>query len=62
LGHLFERTDELEAAHRLAQRFLVLVRERRGRELDAWAAAVMATGLPELRSFSRNLQRDWAAV
>lgn len=62
LAKLFGQVDELRAAHRLAQQFLVLVRERRGRELDEWAAAVLATGPPELRGFSRNLRRDWVAV
>jgi transposase len=40
----------------------VLVRERRGHELDEWSAAVLAIGPPELRGFSRNLHRDWLAV
>jgi transposase len=59
---LFEEAEELRVAHRVAQEFLRLVRERRGHDLDAWVAAVMATGPPELRGFSRNLYRDWAAV
>jgi len=59
---LFEHSAELQAAHRLAQQFLVLARQRRGHELEAWSAAVLATGPPELRGFSRNLHRDWAAV
>ena len=46
----------------MAQQFLRLVRERRGRELNDWVAEVHKTGPPELRGFSRNLQRDWAAV
>ena len=62
LKQLYERNPELVCARQLAQHFLRLVRERRGRELDGWAAEVHATGPPELRGFSRNLQRDWAAV
>jgi hypothetical protein len=54
--------DELHAAHRLAQQFLVLVRERKCRELDEWIAAVLATGPADLRGFSRNLRRDRVAV
>jgi len=47
----------------LAQQFLRLVHERPGgRELDNWVATVHNTGPPELRGFSRNLQRDWPAV
>jgi transposase len=62
LNQLYEWSPELVNARRLAQHFLRLVRERRGRELDAWVAAVHDTGPPELRGFSRNLHRDWAAV
>jgi len=62
LKQLCERTAELGSARRLAQHFLRLVRERRGRELDEWVADVHNTGPPELRGFSRNLRRDWDAV
>ena len=61
LKQLYERSAELVSARRLAQHFLRLVRERRGRELDEWVAEVQ-TGPPELRGFSRNLQHDWDAV
>ena len=62
LKQLYARSPELVRARQLAQHFLRLVRERRGRELDNWVADVHTTGPPELRGFSRNLQRDWAAV
>src|SRR5229473_5961696 len=62
LKKLYERSAELASARQLAQHFLRLVRERRGRELDEWVADVRTTGPPELRGFSRNLQHDWAAV
>jgi transposase len=62
LDHLCALSDEVATVHRLAQRFLVLVRERRGADLEAWVADVRNTGPPELRSFARNLRRDWAAV
>ena len=63
LQELCQRSPELARARQLAQQFLRLVRERPGgRELDNWVAAVHNTGPPELRGFSRNLQRDWPAV
>jgi transposase len=63
LQELCQRSAELVRARQLAQQFLRLVRERPGgRELDNWVAAVHNTGPPELRGFSRNLQRDWPAV
>ena len=63
LKKLCARSDEVANAHRLAQQFLRFVRDRPGgRKLDKWAVAVRKTGPPELRAFSRNLQRDWHAV
>ncbi len=63
LKNLCARSDELADAHRLAQQFLRLVRDRPGgRKLDQWAVAARKTGPPELRGFSRNLQRDWLVV
>jgi transposase len=62
LKQLYERSPELVCARQLAQHFLRLVREGRGRELDDWAADVRMMGPPELGGFSRNLQHDWAAV
>jgi len=62
LSQLYERSAELVTARQLAQGFLRLVRERRGRELDSWISDVRTTGPPELRGFSRSLQHDWTAV
>ena len=62
LKQLCERSTELGSARQLAQHFLRLVRDRRGRELAEWIAEVHATGPPELRGFSRNLRHDWDAV
>jgi transposase len=62
LADLCWRSSELATSRRLAQRFMVLVRERRAGQLDQWIADVQTTGPPELRGFSRNLHRDWLAV
>jgi transposase len=62
LTDLCRRSSELASSRRLAQRFMVLVRERRGTQLEEWIADVQDTGPPELRGFSRNLHRDWQAV
>jgi transposase len=62
LTDLCRRSSELATSRRLAQRFMVLVRERRGTQLEDWIADVQSTGPPELRGFSRNLHRDWLAV
>jgi len=62
LTDLRRRSSELATSRRLAQQFMVLVRERRGTQLEGWIAEVQSTGPPELRGFSRNLHRDWQAV
>jgi len=62
LTDLCRRSSELASSRRLAQRFMVLVRERRGTQLEEWIADVQGTGPPELAGFSRNLHRDWRAV
>jgi transposase len=62
LTELCRRSDELAMSRRFAQRFMILVRERRGTQLDQWITEVQSTGPPELRGFSRNLHRDWLAV
>lgn len=50
------------AADRLAQRFLRLVRERRGVELDAWIAEARVSDVAELARFAESLTADLAAV
>jgi transposase len=62
LTDLCRRSGELASSRRLAQRFMVLARERRGTQLEGWIAEVQTTGPPELRGLRRNLHRDWQAV
>ena len=62
LNQLGQRDPDLTNTRRLVQLFMRMVRERRGRDLDAWVANVQANGPPELRGFGRNLRRDWDAV
>jgi transposase len=49
-------------AHALSQRFLALVRERRGDELQAWMAEAIESGIAELARFARGLQADLVAI
>jgi transposase len=49
-------------AHELTQSFLIMVRERRGRDLEAWMAQATASGIDALARFARGLQEDLAAV
>jgi transposase len=49
-------------AHGLTQAFLAMVRERRGRDLEAWITEATHSGIDELARFARGLQDDLAAV
>ena len=49
-------------AYALTQAFLALVRERRGRDLEAWITAATDSGIDALARFARGLQEDLAAV
>jgi transposase len=46
----------------LAQRFLLLVRQRDLSALDGWLSECMSSGVPELANFASGLQQDEAAV
>lgn len=62
LAALHNAQPVLSAAYALAQGFMGLVRERRGRELDAWIAQATASDCAEIRSFATGLLPDKAAV
>lgn len=62
LQQLGKCSPELTNTRHLVQQFMRMVREGRGRYLEAWVANVQASGPPELRGFGRNLRRDWDAV
>jgi transposase len=62
LDQLCQVEASVARAHQLTQAFLTLVRERRGRDLEAWITAVTDSGLDTLVRFARGLQEDLAAV
>jgi hypothetical protein len=49
-------------AHGLTQTFLIMVRERRGRDLEAWITAATDSGIDALARFPRGLRDDLTAV
>ena len=49
-------------AYTLSQAFLALVRERRGKALEAWMTEAAASGIAALARFAQSLQEDLAAV
>jgi transposase len=53
---------DITRAYQLTHAFLALVRERRGRDLEAWITAATASGIDALARFARGLREDLAAV
>ena len=51
-----------EAAYRLAQAFVQMVREHTGQQLEIWLSLVEESALPELKSFAKGIRQDKAAV
>jgi transposase len=62
LDQLCQMDAGITRAYRLTHTFLTLVRERRGRDLEAWITAATDSGLDALARFARGLQEDLAAV
>jgi transposase len=57
-----QASPSAEAAYRLAQAFMQMIREHAGHQLDPWLSEVKESSLPELKSFARGIQQDKAAV
>jgi transposase len=53
---------DIEQAANAAQRFAQLVRTRAAGGFDEWLADMRQSSLPQLRTFARSLQHDYAAV
>lgn len=59
VGQLHPHIKRVQA---LFQHFTLMLRERRGEELDQWLHAAFHSGIPELRAFVSKLRQDQAAV
>jgi transposase len=62
LDQLCQMDARITRAHGLTQGFLTMVRERRGRDLEAWMAEAISSGIAELARFARGLQGDLIAI
>lgn len=62
LERLCQLAPAIQAATVLARDFLVMVRERRGEQLDAWIEAAERSEVDELRRFAVGLREDLAAI
>jgi transposase len=56
------RCQELTATRDLVREFAGMLCHRHGERLEAWATRAEASPVSELRSFSKGLRKDWAAV
>lgn len=59
VGQLHPQVHRLNA---LFQQFALMLRERRGEDLDQWLHAAFHAGIPELRPFVNKLRQDQEAV
>ncbi len=59
---LCQVNDELAQLYELTVAFLILVRERRGKDLEAWRAQAMSSGVEPLARFAEGMQDDLAAI
>jgi len=62
LDRLRQLDDSVVVVVDMCQQFAALLRERRGRDLDAWTQEAEASGSTELQGFVRSIRQDWAPV
>jgi transposase len=62
LALIRQASPSAEAAYRLVQAFMQMIREHTGHQLETWLSSVEASTLPEFKSFAKGLQQDKAAV
>jgi transposase len=62
LAAFCQASPTLKRAYQLIQDFLVMVRKREGKRLDAWLEKVSESGFPELQSFAAGVEKDKEAL
>lgn len=62
LAQITARCEELSVTRTLVREFGDMLCHRHGQHLEAWAATAETSPVSELRSFSKGLRKDWAAV
>jgi transposase len=62
LEQVRQAEPQLEEGVRLAEEFVVMVRERKHERLDAWLERVEDSGLRGLNGFASGIRRDYDAV
>ena len=62
IDRLRHMAADLDTVVTLAEDFAVILRERRGAELEEWLERASASGIRVMRSFATSLRQDYAAV
>jgi transposase len=62
LALIKQASPSAEAAYRLVQAFMQMIREHTAHQLETWLSSVEASRLPAFKSFAKGLQQDKAAV
>jgi transposase len=53
---------DLEMAYQLGQGFVMMLAERRDRDLDSWLTQAEHSGLPEFKKMAKGIRLDYVAV
>ena len=62
LARICQANADLEELYRLGQQFVLMVKQRQPRRLDAWLARAQQSSSVELQGFASGVKRDYAAV
>ena len=62
LEQICQGSRELSTAYALSQDFLGMLKERRAPELKEWIRTATSSHVPELKSFAKSVQQDYAAI
>jgi transposase len=62
LSRLCETDTQIQETYELIQEFTIMLRERKGEQLDSWLARIEKQAVTELQSFAQGLRKDYDAV
>jgi transposase len=62
IEHIRQAHLDLETAYQLGNGFVMMLAERRGKDLDAWLSQAEQSGLPEFKKMAKGIRLDYAAV
>jgi transposase len=62
LALIRQANPSAQAAYRMTQAFMHMIREHTGQQLETWLSLVEESTLPEFQSFAKGIRQDKAAV